>query len=89
MSFDTIRQEITTCDETALRRLIAYAVVLQDCKSGQLGAELARKLDNPDPVRWIPLEELDRRLGLRLAELQSSPERFADYQEPGSDRSPA
>ena len=47
MSFDTIRQEITTWDETALRRLIAYAVVLQDRKSGQLGAELARKLVDP------------------------------------------
>ena len=69
MSFDTIRQEITTWDETALRRLIAYAVVLQDRKSGQFGTELARKLDDPDLARWIPLEELDRRLGLRHDEL--------------------
>jgi len=69
MSFASIRQEITTWDETALRHLIAYAVVLQDRKSCHLGAELARKLNDPDPARWIPLEELDRRLGLRPDEL--------------------
>jgi hypothetical protein len=61
MSFDAIREEITTWDENALRRLIAYAVVLQDRKSGQFTAELARKLDDP-ATQWIPLEDLDRRL---------------------------
>ena len=41
MSLEAIQQEITTWDETALRRLIAYAVVLQDRKSGQSAATFA------------------------------------------------
>lgn len=69
MSFDAIREEITTWDGPALRRLIAYAVILQDRKSGNPGSDLARKLDDPDPARWVPLEELDRRLGLSAEEL--------------------
>jgi len=69
MSLEAVQQEITTWDETALRRLIAYAVVLQDRKSGQTAASAARKLDDPDPSRWVSLEELDRRLGLRPDEL--------------------
>jgi hypothetical protein len=64
MNFETVQQEITTWDEPALRRLIAYAVVLQDRKSGQSAADHARKLDDPDPSRWVSLEELDRRLGI-------------------------
>ena len=61
MSFDTIRQEITSWDETALRRLIAYAVVLQDRKSGQLGAELAHKFDDRKRARrvdWAKVDEI-------------------------------
>ena len=69
MNFETVQQEITTWDEPALRRLIAYAVVLQDRKSGQTAVEFARKLDDPDPSRWVSLEELDRRLGIRPDDL--------------------
>jgi hypothetical protein len=64
MNVESVQQEITTWDEASLRRLIAYAVVLQDRKSGQTAAEYARKLDDPDPSRWVSREELDRRLGL-------------------------
>jgi hypothetical protein len=64
-----VQQEITTWDEPALRRLIAYAVVLQDRKSGQIAADYVRKLDDPDPARWVSLEELDHRLGIRPDDL--------------------
>ena len=69
MSLETIQQEITTWDDAALRRLIAYAVVLQDRKSGQTASSFARKLDDPDGSRWVSLEELDRRLGIGPADL--------------------
>ena len=69
MSIEAIQQEITTWDDSALRRLIAYAVVLQDRKSGQLPSTFARKLDDPDASRWVSLDELDRRLGIRPDEL--------------------
>lgn len=69
MSLEAIQQEITTWDEAALRRLIAYAVVLQDRKSGQSAVVDARKLDDPDPSRWVTLEELDRRLRIRPQDL--------------------
>jgi hypothetical protein len=63
MSFEAIEQEIATWDDAKLRRLIAYAVVLQDRRDGTLAKELAAKLDDPNPDRWISLEELDRRTG--------------------------
>jgi hypothetical protein len=69
MNFETVQQEITTWDELALRRLIAYAVILQDRKSGQSAAD-ARKLDDPDPARWVSLEEVDRRLGIQPEDLE-------------------
>ena len=69
MNFETVQEEITTWDEPTLRRLIAYAVVLQDRKSGQPAADYARKLDDPNPARWVSLEELDRRLGIRADDL--------------------
>ncbi len=69
MNFETVQEEITTWDESTLRRLIAYAVVLQDRKSGQAAAD-ARKLDDPNPTRWVSLEELDQRLGIREDELR-------------------
>ena len=67
MSIDAVQNEIATWDDTQLRRLIAYAVVLQDRKSGRLPGDFAAKLD--DPSRWVPLEEFDRRMGFRPDEL--------------------
>ena len=69
MNFETVQEEITTWDEPTLRRLIAYAVVLQDRKSGLPAADYARKLDDPNPARWVSLEELDRRLGIHPDDL--------------------
>ena len=69
MTFEAVQQEITTWDEAKLRKLIAYAVVVQDRNSGRWPAEMTRKLDDPDANRWISLGELDRRLGFRPEEL--------------------
>ena len=44
-------------------------MVLQDRKSGQPASTFARKLDDPDPARWVSLEELDRRLDIRPDDL--------------------
>ena len=67
MSIDAVQHEIATWDDTQLRRLIAYAVVLQDRKSGRLPGDFSAKLD--DPSRWVPLEEFDRRMGFHPDEL--------------------
>ena len=67
MSLDAVQHEIATWDDTQLRRLIAYAVVLQDRKSGRLPGDFSAKLD--DPSRWVPFEEFDRRMGFRPDEL--------------------
>ncbi len=64
MNIESFQQEITTWDDATLRRLIAYAVVLQDRKAGRSAADDAGKLDDPDPSGWVSLEELDRRLGI-------------------------
>jgi hypothetical protein len=67
MSIEAVQHEIATWDDAQLRRLIAYAVVLQDRKSGHFPADFATKSDSPE--RWVPLEELDRRLGFTPEEL--------------------
>ena len=67
MSMDAVQNEIATWDDTQLRRLIAYAVVLQDRKSGRLPGDFGAKLN--DRSRWVPLEEFDRRMGFRPDEL--------------------
>ena len=67
MSLDAVQEEIATWDEGDLRRLIAYAIVLQDRKSGRLANVFEPRRD--DPSRWVTLEELDRRLGIRPDEL--------------------
>ena len=67
MSIEAVEQEIAKWDDAQLGRLIAYAVVLQDRKSGNLSAELRAKVN--DPERWVPLEEMDRRLGFTPEEL--------------------
>jgi hypothetical protein len=43
MSLEMIEQEIAALDDAKLRRLIAYAVVLQDRRSGTLAQELDRR----------------------------------------------
>ena len=67
MSIEAVQQEIAKWDDTQLRRLIAYAVVLQDRKSGRFPADFAGKPDASG--RWVSLEELDQRLGFRPDEL--------------------
>ena len=67
MSIEAVEQEIAKWDDAQLRRLIAYAVVLQDRKSGRFPADFARKPDASG--RWVSLDELDQRLGFRPDEL--------------------
>ena len=67
MSIEAIEQEIAKWDDVQLRRLIAYAVVLQDRKTGSFPADFTARLDAPE--RWVSLEELDQRLGFRPDEL--------------------
>ena len=68
MSIEAVQREIASWDEAQLRRLIAFAVVLQDRKGGT-HADLAGKLDDQNPARWVSLDELDRRLGFTAEEL--------------------
>ena len=67
MSIEAVQQEIAKWDDAQLRRLIAYAVVLQDRKSGHFPTDFTAKPDASG--RWVSLEELDRRLGISPEEL--------------------
>ena len=67
MSIEAIELEIAKLDDAQIRRLIAYAVVLQDRKSGRFPSDFTAKLDAPE--RWVSLDELDQRLGFRPEEL--------------------
>jgi len=43
MSIEAVQQEIAKWDDAQLRRLIAYAVVLQDRKSGHFPTDFTAK----------------------------------------------
>jgi hypothetical protein len=64
MSIDALKQEMEALDVDRRNEMIAYLVSLNDRDNPERLAEIARKLDDKDPSHWIPLEEVERRLGL-------------------------
>lgn len=64
MSIETLQEEIARLDDAGLRRVAAYALVLNQRREGLSVDDLTAALDDPDPHRWIPLDEVARRLGL-------------------------
>jgi len=64
MSIEAIEREIETWDESQLTRLVNRAVAIRSRFRKDFIAELSAKLDDPDPSRWVSLEEAERRLGI-------------------------
>ncbi len=46
------------------RKLMAFMIVLEDRGRGDYAAELAHKIDDPAPGRWLTPEQCERELGL-------------------------
>ena len=64
MSIETIEREIESWDESQLTRLVNRAVAIRSKFRKDFIAELSAKLDDPDPSRWVSLDEAERRLGI-------------------------
>lgn len=64
MSIEAIEREIETWDESQLTRLVNRAVAIRSKFRKDFIAELSAKLDDPDPSRWVSLDEAERRFGI-------------------------
>lgn len=64
MSFDAVTREVASWPEDQVRRFQAFLVTLRHQREAGTLEKLAAKLDDPDPSRWISLEDVEKRLGL-------------------------
>lgn len=62
MNVIELQHEIEQLDEKEQKRLLGFMVGLQVRRDSAYREELTRRLDDRDPERWIPLEEMQRRL---------------------------
>ena len=64
MSFDEIEREISTWDAAQLRKLRARVFsLIQLREDPEFPARMAAIIDDPNPNRWVTLEEFERRFG--------------------------
>lgn len=59
-----LRQELAALPAHDRSRIMAFLVALQDRDDAAYRAELARKIDDETPDRWLKVEEMDRRFGI-------------------------
>jgi hypothetical protein len=64
MSFEVLKAEVQALPSDARRKLMAFMVVLQDEGREGYGAELAAKIDDRSPDRWLTAEQCEQKLGL-------------------------
>jgi hypothetical protein len=64
MSIEAIEREIETWDESQLTRLVNRAVAIRSKFRQDFLSELSAKLDDPDPSRWVSLDDAERRFGM-------------------------
>lgn len=64
MSFEALTREVAAWPDEQVRRFQAFLVTLRHQREQGTLEKLGAKLDDPDPSRWVTLEEAERRLGL-------------------------
>ena len=64
MSIEVLQTEVTALSSEQRRKLMAFMVVLEDRSRVDYAKELARKIDDKSPDRWLTPEECERKLGL-------------------------
>jgi hypothetical protein len=62
MSLEDLKREVAALDEKSRKELFAFLVSLREQEWAAHAREVARKLDDPDPSRWLPLDEFQARL---------------------------
>jgi hypothetical protein len=64
VSIEVLQTEVTALSSEQRRKLMAFMVVLEDRSRVDYAKELARKIDDKSPDRWLTPEECERKLGL-------------------------
>jgi hypothetical protein len=62
MSLDALKREAAALDETARRELCAFLISLREEQWAAHLRKLSPSLDDPDPNRWLTLEQVRERL---------------------------
>ena len=64
MSFDAIKTEVQSLTAEERRKLLAFMVGMEDTARTDYPAQLARKIDDASPQRWLTPDQAEQRLGL-------------------------
>jgi hypothetical protein len=64
MSIEVLQSEVSALSSEQRRKLMAFMVALEDRGREGYAAELARKIDDQSPDRWLTPEQCERELGL-------------------------
>ena len=64
MSIEVLQSEVRALSPEQRRKLMAFMVALEDQSRPDYPAELARKIEDHSPDRWLTPEECERKLGL-------------------------
>lgn len=62
MSLEALKREAAALDERSRQELFSFLVSLREQQWALRAQSLARNLDDPDPSRWLTLDELESRL---------------------------
>ena len=64
MSIESLQSEVRALPAELRRKLMAFMVALEDGVRPHYAAELARRIDDKSPDRWLTPEQCERKLGL-------------------------
>jgi hypothetical protein len=64
VSIEVLQTEVTALSSEQRRKLMAFMVVLEDRSRVDYAQELARKIDDKSPDRWLTPEQCESELGL-------------------------
>jgi hypothetical protein len=64
VSIEVLQTEVSALSSEQRRKLMAFMVVLEDRSRVDYAKELARKIDDKSPDRWLTPEQCESKLGL-------------------------
>jgi hypothetical protein len=62
MSFAELKSEVDRLTPEEVQKLRAYLILKDRMNDPKFMQEMSRKLNDPDPSRWLTLEEVEKRL---------------------------
>jgi hypothetical protein len=64
VSIDALKKELRALSAENRRKLVAFMITLEDQGRAGYAAELARRIDERSPERWLTAADCERELGL-------------------------